>query len=283
MGGCSECGRKGGCNSRKHEMFASVDAALARLYPTRRWGERDEEAALAAGVPFDEIEELAAESSRRLATAVIHRPGEADDWCDYLYVLCLGRTPCIAELATEAAHDGHRSVVANTAWDPTRGSPEAEPDEPADEAGDADALAEVVEATPEGVIEERYLRVALSSLGRFAGVQEVAMRLEHGDAVKAGAAASALLTESTRAGVYDPILLPRLQKLVAALAERDIVHLDFGEITEPPPAFDPADYTERFGSVPVVANYLFYARPPTTVSTRLLPVGTLSAAAVAPA
>ena len=31
--GCTSCGNKGGCDSRKHGMFAAVDEALARLYP----------------------------------------------------------------------------------------------------------------------------------------------------------------------------------------------------------------------------------------------------------
>ncbi len=44
--GCTNCGNKGGCDARKHEMFGAIDEALARLYPTRRWDERDE----AAGV-----------------------------------------------------------------------------------------------------------------------------------------------------------------------------------------------------------------------------------------
>jgi len=35
--GCTNCGNKGGCDTRKHEMFGAVDEALARLYPTRRW------------------------------------------------------------------------------------------------------------------------------------------------------------------------------------------------------------------------------------------------------
>jgi len=29
MGGCTNCGQKGGCDTRKSEMFAAVDEALA--------------------------------------------------------------------------------------------------------------------------------------------------------------------------------------------------------------------------------------------------------------
>src|SRR3954470_2299852 len=116
-GGCTSCGKKGGCDSRKHSMFEAIDGALARLYPTRRWGERDDAAALADGIEREEGEALAAAGARRpgtgagfspggaarLATAAVLRPGEPDEWCDYVYVLCLGRTPCIAELREQLA------------------------------------------------------------------------------------------------------------------------------------------------------------------------------------
>jgi hypothetical protein len=233
--GCTNCGKKGGCDSRKHGMFAAIDAALARLYPTRRWGERDDVAALEDGIPREEGEALAAELARRLGTAVVFRPGEADEWCDYVYVLCLGRTPCIAELRASL------------------------------ELGAADGSSPI--EWPDGVedggaagLDELYLRVALSSVARFAGVQEVAlgMRREGDDLI---------ITESARSGVFNPILLPRFQALVAALARADIRHLDFGEIVEAPEGFDPGDHEGRFGAAPVIANYLFYPQSPTAVST----------------
>ena len=224
MGGCTDCGKKGGCDTRKHGMFAAVDEALAALYPTRRWGERDELAALDAGITVDEGEALAAELAHRLKSVALFRPGDPEEWCDYVYVLCLGRTPSIVEIREgTAAAGGH-----------------------------------VAEDEGEDGIDERYLRVVLSGVARFAGVQEVAMTLRRdGDAL--------IITESTRSGVFDPVLLPRFQTLVAVLAERDIRHVDFGEIVEPPDGFDPGEYPERFGMLPVIANYLFYPRPPTSV------------------
>ena len=66
------------------------------------------------------------------------------------------------------------------------------------------------------------------------------------------------------------ILLRRFQGLVAVLAEHDVRHLDFGEILEPPPGFDPGDYADRYGGTPSVANYLFYPQPPSAVTTTLL-------------
>jgi hypothetical protein len=62
-------------------------------------------------------------------------------------------------------------------------------------------------------------------------------------------------------------LLRRLQTLVAVLAEHQLRHLDFGEIVEPPAAFDPGDYGTVYGGVPGIANYLFYPQPPAAIST----------------
>lgn len=235
--GCTNCGNKGGCDSRKHGMFAAIDAALARLYPTRRWGERDDLAALEDGIPRHEGELLAADLAQQLGTAVVFRPGEPEEWSDYVYVLCLGRTPCIAEL---------RSSLERA---------------PAQGEGDSTvAWTDDVEDGGPGGLDELYLRVALSSVARFAGVQEVSMTLRrHGDEL--------LITETARSGVFNPILLPRFQALVAGLARADIRHLDFGEIVEVPEGFDPGDHAVRFGAEPVIANYLFYPHSPTAVST----------------
>jgi len=246
-GGCTSCGKKGGCDSRKHAMFEAIDGALARLYPTRRWGERDDAAALADGIEREDGEALAAAMARRLGTAAVFRPGEPDEWCDYVYVLCLGRTPCIAELREQlAGSDG-------------QGKPDGE--------GADGSSAELEDGA---TLEERYLRVALSSVARFAGVQEVAMTLDRergGDLV---------VTERARSGVFDPVLLPRFQTLVAVLAEADIRHLDFGEIVEAPDGFEAAGYAEQFGAAaPVIANYLFYPQPPTAITTSVFPRATL--------
>ena len=82
---------------------------------------------------------------------------------------------------------------------------------------------------------------------------------------------SLLITESPRGGVFDPVLLRRFQSLVAVLAELDIRHIDFGEILEPPPGYDPGDYAERYaGGVPTVANYLFYPQPSSAITTMVV-------------
>jgi hypothetical protein len=208
-------------------MFAAVDEAMAKLYPTRRWAERDEAAGFGAGVGAAEGEALARALASRLKTLALHRPGTPDETCDYVYVLCVGRAPSLVE----RLH----------------------------------GLADRVDDAPGDSIDELYLRVALSTVARFAGVQQVALR-----ATREGQGSPLVVTESTRGGVFDPILLPRFQTLVAVLAEHDIRHLDFGEIVEPPPGFDPGDYAERYGGAPAIANYLFFPQPAATITTTVL-------------
>jgi len=231
--GCTNCGRKGGCDARKHEMFAALDGALARLYPTRRWDERDDAAAFEGGVPAAEGHVIAALASARLGAPAVHRPGAASETCDYLYLLCVGRTPALAELREETSGPG--------------------------------GLAALRDALADGPVTDVYLRVALSTVAGFAAVQEVTLagRLDADDG-------AVVLTETARAGVFEPALLRRMQLLVAVLAERNVRHLDFGDIAEPPAGFDPGSYADEYGGAPAVANYLFFPQPPAGVTTTTL-------------
>jgi hypothetical protein len=224
-------------------MFGAIDEILARLYPHRRWGHRDEVAAFEAGIASDEGEDLARTIAARLGVATRFVAGGIDEWCDYIYVLCLGRAPSIVDI-----REDRLQAQADLQL------PQAERAEPqGEEDGEEDAM------------DDRYLRLTLSALARVVGVQEVAMRLRrHDDAI--------VVTEQVRGGVFDPILLPRFQALVALLAETDLRHLDFGEIVEPPVDFDGEDYLRQFGSAPVVANYLFSPRPVATKVTTVLGV-----------
>jgi hypothetical protein len=119
-------------------MIESVDLALAELYPTRTWGEVNDrgDSAIAA----EELAALADELATELRAATFVRPGGDDEPCDYIYVLCMGRTPCVIQVRD---HD-----VA-----------------PPDEWKSADA------------IEELYLRVVVSQRARVAAVQQVAVDL----------------------------------------------------------------------------------------------------------
>jgi hypothetical protein len=221
--GCTSCGNKGGCDHRKGEMFAAMDEALARLYPSRRWGERDEAAAFRAGVDAAGPV-LADRLSRALEALSLFCPGTPEEYCDFVYVLCFGRTPSLIEV---------REGVA---------SPE----------------------TGEAQIDELYLRVALSTVAPFAAVQQVAMSLRRSEA------GELVIAEAPRTGVFDPMLLPRFQKLVAVLADLGIRHLDFGEMTQPPQGFDAGDYGDRFGGAPTVANYFFYPQPASAITTTVI-------------
>jgi hypothetical protein len=245
-GGCTECKNKGGCDHRKGSMMTAVGEALERLYPGQRWAERDEQAAFRGGVTRAEGARLAELLAPRLKAMTLFRPGADDEYCDYVYVLCVGRAPSIIEI-----REGLISEVELA----------AEGDEDGDRDGKDTAVGE-----GEGAEEQLYLRVALSGLVRFAGVQQVAMRMTR-------AGHELVITEAPRAGVFDPILLRRFQSLVAVLAEMEIRHVDFGEIMEPPAGFDPGDYAERYAGVPTVANYLFYPQPCSAITTTMITAG----------
>ncbi len=45
----SECGREDGCGSRKAEQKDLLDGLIARLYPSRTWGQPDDEASFRGG------------------------------------------------------------------------------------------------------------------------------------------------------------------------------------------------------------------------------------------
>ena len=142
MGGCTNCKGKSGCDDRKGHMMASVDDALARLYPTRTWGEPDDERW--DGLAPDELAALADELATELRAATFVQPGGDDEPCDYIWILCMGRTPCVIQ-----ARD-HGVAI---------------PDEWRDQRAP---------------IHEMYLRVVVSQRARVAAVQQVAIEYADG-------------------------------------------------------------------------------------------------------
>jgi hypothetical protein len=96
MGGCTNCHAKTGCDDRKGDMLAAVDRTLAELYPTRTWGEARE--VLGAGISREELAALADELASVLDAATFVREGDDSEACDFLYVLCMGRTPCVVQV-----------------------------------------------------------------------------------------------------------------------------------------------------------------------------------------
>lgn len=234
-GGCTNCGKKSGCDSRKHDMLAEVHETLGRLYPSRRWDERADEAALDQGVGDAEGQRLAQALSERLKAFALYKPGAPEDYSNYIFVLCFGRQPSILEL--------REGIVPP-------------------EAFGLDAVG------PSATIKEVYLRVSLSALAPFAAVQEVRMELTAAEPGPLGGAPAAwMLEQNLRAGVFDPLLLSRYQRLVAVLAEFGVRNVDFGEINEPPSGYEGAWHAANFGLPPTIANYLFYAGPTAGVST----------------
>src|SRR5512146_171576 len=97
MGGCTNCNSKAGCDDRKGVMITSVESAMEQLYPTRTWGEASDEL-VPESLPPDELAALAEELATELKAATFVRPGGDDEPCDYIYVLCLGRAPCVVQV-----------------------------------------------------------------------------------------------------------------------------------------------------------------------------------------
>lgn len=231
--GCSDCNSKGGCDTRKGTQRELLDAAVARVYvrgdaggPT--WGLLDDEARFGAGVSRGEARRLSRSLAAVAKAPVFFRHGEPEDLCDFAWVLCLGRRPSLLELR--------------------EGSP----------------LEEGVDLLPGVRLEERWLRVAFSSVARMAAMQEVALSLEVGEG------GAALLHESPRPGVFDPQLLKRVRSIVALLEASDVAHVDFGLLDRPLSGASPGDYAARYGAEPMLANFLFMAAPSSAPVTSAL-------------
>jgi hypothetical protein len=122
-------------------MVDTVESALERLYPSRAWGEPDDAARFGAGISEEDGQAIADELAAELDAVALFRPGHEDEYCDYIYVLCIGREPCAVQI-----RDGEVPMP--------------------EEIGDGD------------VIRELYLRVCLSGMARLAGVQQIAIDLQ---------------------------------------------------------------------------------------------------------
>lgn len=120
----------------------SVDRALEELYPTKTWGEPDD--AASAGISREDLAALADELAGELGAATFVREGGDDEPCDYIYVMCMGRTPCVVQVRDHG-------VPVPAEW-------------------------HGVDA-----IQELYLRVVISQRARVAAVQQVAVDLLRGD------------------------------------------------------------------------------------------------------
>ena len=79
-------------------MFQELEAVLNRLYPHRRWGEPDDEARFDGGLDGDAIEALSDELAQSLKASTFYREGSDEEYCDYIYVLCVGREPSLIQI-----------------------------------------------------------------------------------------------------------------------------------------------------------------------------------------
>lgn len=230
----SECGREDGCGTRKAAQKDVLDALVARLYPGKTWGDAEPEASLEQGLELPEVVQLASRLSTALRTPAYVLPGGDDDLCSFIYVLCLGREPSILELRDGAARRDFPLESDN--------------------------------------LQERYLRIACSQLGRLCCVQEVALELSVRDSdCPAG---MAMIREVPMPGVFTPALLKRFQRTVDLMQAHDVEHLDMGLLDVDAASFGlaPGDYVERFGTAPALLNYLFYAAPVQLLTTTFVPL-----------
>ncbi len=138
MSGCTNCKGKEGCDDRKVPMMGEVERALEELYPTRTWGEPEDH--VCVGMPADELSALADELAGELKGATFVQHGADDEPCDYIYVLAMGRTPCIVQVRDHG-------VAVPAEWRDIH------------------------------AIEEMYLRIVISHRARVAAVQQVAIDL----------------------------------------------------------------------------------------------------------
>lgn len=258
-------------------MLTSVDAALARLYPTRTWGEPDD--ALADGMTPSDIGHLADELANELKAATFVRMGGDDEPCDYIYVLCLGRTPCIVQVRDYGVPAPDEWIASRTPkFALAAGGRAVGSDAPPDTRDDT-------------AISELYLRIVVSQRAHVAAVQQVAFDVLPASSVAPDRRSPAIgntdaatvetsrsiehpardcawvVHERPRAGVYDAPLLARMQKLVAILPAYGLLHVDFGEIAHAPPGFGAGAWSSLFQGQPAIANYLFYPHPTTMTST----------------
>jgi hypothetical protein len=229
----SECGREDGCGTRKATQKELLDGLIARLYPSRLWGDPEPEASLAERLELPEVVQLGSRLSTVLRAPAYVLPGGEEDLCAFIYVLCLGREPSILELR---------------------------------EGDERDLCLE------SDTLRERYLRIACSTLGRLACVQEVAMELSLTE--RDCPTGMALIREISLPGVFDPILLKRFQRTVDLLMAHGVEHLDMGLLDVDAASFGllPGDYPARFGTSPALLNYLFYATPVKTTALSFVPL-----------
>lgn len=235
----SECGREDGCGSRKAEQKDLLDGLIARLYPSRTWGQPDDEASFRGGFDLGELRRLGQQLALALKAPVTLVPAGEEDLCASLYVLCLGREPPLL-----AVRERGLQVLRDLGED----------------------------LTQPRRLADRYLRLSCSLLERVVAIQEVAFELD----IACGQAPEglAVLREIPTPGVFDAKLLKRFQKAVDLILACGYQHLDMGLLDVPAAQFglQGGDYAERYGVEPGLFNFFFQAQPVLTASATYLPL-----------
>jgi hypothetical protein len=238
MGGCTNCKGKGACDDHKSTMMGSVEAAVEALYPSRVWGEIDDEKTSSDPFTPEDLAGLADELATELRAATFVRQGGDDEACDYIYVLCMGRAPCVIQVRD------HGVPIPDEWCGPT--------------ASDA--------------IEELYLRVVIAQRTRHVAVQQVAIQLVRSpggfvvhERPRAGVYDAPLLSRMQKLVAIFPAYD------LVHVDFGDIAHAPPGF----QPGSWPEIY--GLGSAkPSIANYLFYPQPTTMVTTTFIEGGALS-------
>ena len=232
MGGCTNCKGKGACDDHKSSMMGSVEEAMEQLYPTRIWGEVDD-AVADEPLPAEELAGLAEELATELTAATFVRAGDEDEPCDFIYVLALGRSPCIVAVrdhGVDVPEEWRSLAVGQT-------------------------------------INELYLRVVIGQRARLCAVQQVAMELERTrdgyvvhERPRAGVYDAPLLARMQKLVA----ILPAYE--LTHVDFGDIAHA-------PPAFAPGVwtDAYGLGAAKPSIANYLFYPQPTTMVGSTFLP------------
>jgi hypothetical protein len=95
---CTNCNKHEGCETEKGPQRTLIDRTLSLVYPGGVWGQPDDEARFGQGLRPGEVRRLGRAISAATRAPVWVRPGGADDLCEWVYVLCVGREPSLLEV-----------------------------------------------------------------------------------------------------------------------------------------------------------------------------------------
>jgi hypothetical protein len=119
--GCTNCNKHEGCETEKGPQRSLIDRALSLVYPGGVWGQPDDEARFGQGLRPGEVRRLGRAISVATRAPVWVRPGAADDLCEFVYVLCVGREPPLllvregrAEIEMEKVRERYLRVAFST-------------------------------------------------------------------------------------------------------------------------------------------------------------------------